>query len=486
MASLQKSKKEKFGFGTQKTFGNSSQRVPKVQKTSIFNKPVSHQPPKPQGTFYIIHPVTPFLLPQEGSAPSPDRPAWVRDQIRRYDRHLEPRFRKVKWGLMARSPFRFFRGSDELFWSDLAESSLLEDFGGGKGTRLWLSGDAHCENFGSFSDATGRLVFELNDFDEAVIADYQMDLWRLCVSLVLKSRETQKNPKSQYRMALEAAWGYWQELKSCRWYENVRHSPWDEEQAEGSVRHFLTHVRKNAGYQPMLDRWTKAEKKGVTFLMPGNKDLELIPKPIHKKLEKALHRYTEDLRPWPAGKPRLFEVLDLARRLNGGIGSEGLPRYYALVRVSEEGDRPFRILEIKQVVEPSPWGYMPKKARRKTQELCGEDQGLRVTLAMEALSRHPDPWLGVLTLQGEDFVVRERSPFKGQLPSELVDESAARQMGGILARAHCRARGSFAKKAFDLIRGDKKTFRKRSAEIAMAYADQVEADHKAFKTLKAE
>ena len=416
----------------------------------------------------------------------PDRPDWVREQVRHRDRKLEPRFRKVKWGLMAQSPFQFFRGSDHLFWADFAQSGLLEDFGGGKGTRLWLFADAHCDNFGSFTDPTGRLVYDLNDFDEAVIADYQMDLWRLCVSLVLLGREMKQGPKTQHRMAYEAARGYWRELKSCRWYENVRHSPWDEEQASGSLRHYLSHVRKHEGYVSMLERWTKADRKGLCFRVPGHKDLEAVPKAAGKKLEKALRHFAQDLKPWPADKPRLFEMQDLARRLNAGIGSEGLPRYYALVRVSEDGAKPYRILEIKEQVKPCPWDHLPKKARRKTLDLSGEDQALRVVLATGALARHPDPWLGMVHFQGADFSIRELSPYKGVMPPEMVDDTAAHQLGGILARAHCRASDSFAQKAFDLIRKDKKAFRKQCAQIALAYADQVEADHKAFKGLKAE
>ncbi|HVZ79189.1 MAG TPA: DUF2252 family protein [bacterium] len=429
----------------------------------------------------------PFDLPDDGKpTPSPDRPEWVRERIRRQDRPLEPRFRKAKWSLMARSPFFFFRGSNGLFWADLARSPLLEGFGGGKGTRLWVSGDAHCDNFGSFTDATGRLVYDLTDFDDGIVADYQMDLWRLAASLVLLGRGTGQGAKTQYRMAYEAARGYWQELKSCRWYENVRHGPWDEEQSSGSLRHFLSHVRDHYGFGKMLERWTKDGKGVPRFKIPGSKDLEALPRPLAKELEKTLRRYAGDLKPWPADKPRLFEVLDLARRLNGGIGSEGLRRFYALVRVSGKTEAPYRILEIKEQVRPGAWDHLPKRSRRKTQELAGKGQAARARSAEEALARQPDPWLGVLALGGGDFLVRERSPFKAVMPPEEVDEVAARQMGGILARAHCRAKDSFARKAFDLIRRDKKVFRRRVADIALAYADQVEADFKAFKTLKAD
>src|SRR5205814_854996 len=105
------------------------------------------------------------------------------------------------------SPFAFFRGTNHLFWSDFGKSDLLDRFGGGKKTRLWVCGDAHHDNFGSFADASGRLVYDLDDFDETVVADYQLDLWRLGTSLALSGRELKRNPKAVERMILECAWG---------------------------------------------------------------------------------------------------------------------------------------------------------------------------------------------------------------------------------------------------------------------------------------
>ena len=414
-------------------------------------------------------------------SPKP-RPGEVREQIQKFNRKLETRFQTVKFSRMRQSFFAFYRGSDHMFWADLGESGLLKAFGGGKDTRLWINGDSHCDNFGSFTDATGRLVYDLNDFDEGVVADYQLDLWRLGVSLVLAGREA-KHPDGSLRKRVKAcAIGYWRELKRCRWYPNVRHGPWDEEQASGSVRKFLFHARKHFGFPQMLERWTKVGKEGLRFKTQGNPDLESIPKETARKVEKLLQRYVEGLRPWPADKPRLFEIIDLARRLNAGIGSEGLKRYYALVRVGEVGDGAYRILDIKQEVEPSPWNYLPKKARRKTRELCEGDQSLRVDLACHALGRYPDPWLGRVEFGGDQYLVNERSPFRGVLSHNLLDDDAAYQMGAILARAHCRAKKSFAKKAFRIIKEDKKSFQKQLVALSHAYADQVEMDYLSFRT----
>ncbi len=426
-------------------------------------------------------PVEPFNLNADGASPAPrPRPSWVRDHIARFNRKLEPRFRKLKGTLLSQSPFAFFRGTDHLFWADFGRSPLLEEFGGGKKTRLWISGDAHCGNFGSFTDATGRLVYDLDDFDETIVADYQMDLFRLAVSLVLAGRENKRAPKSIHRMAVECGWGYWREIKACRWYKNVRHIPWDEEAASGSLRHFLNHTRKHLGVLPTLERFTQTGKNGLRFKTGTGKELEALPPETAKKLEKALKWYAGDLKPWPAGKPRVFEVLDLARRLKAGIGSEGLDRFYALARVKDEGEEPYRILEIKQQVKPSPWDELPPKAKRKTRELSEESQALRVDLGTRALSRHTDPWLGRLEWKGDEYSVRERSPYKATLPETLLDEVAAGQLGAILARAHCRAKDSFAKNAYELIKPERKAFRKGLAVIAQAYADQVEMDFQSF------
>jgi uncharacterized protein (DUF2252 family) len=48
-------------------------------------------------------------------------------------------------------------------------------------------GDIHLENFGTWRDADGRLVWGVNDFDEAAEMPYVLDLVRLATSAVLGS-----------------------------------------------------------------------------------------------------------------------------------------------------------------------------------------------------------------------------------------------------------------------------------------------------------
>jgi uncharacterized protein (DUF2252 family) len=424
----------------------------------------------------------PFTLDPGEPLPSPKpRPSWVLEKIRYFNRGLESRQRERKYSRMAQSSFAFFRGSNHLFWSDFGPSDLLNRFGGKKGTRTWINGDAHCDNFGSFADATGRLVYDLNDFDESVVADFQFDLWRLGISLVLVGRQNKRNPRSIRRMVESCCRGYWREIKSCHWYKSACHSPWDEEQASGSLRHYLAYKREEKGFPAMLKRWTREGKGVVRFKLKNNPDLEPIPQVTAGRLRKALKEYAEDLRPWPVKKPKFFDILDLARRLNAGIGSEGHHRFYALVRVKKkDSGNLYRILDIKRQFEPSCWEFLPKKVRRKIRKLSNDNHTDRVVLACKALGRHVDPWLGRLELPDGDYSIRERSPFKGCLPGAMVDEDASYQLGAIMARAHCRAKKSFANKAFDHLKGEKSGFRALVQAVSHAYADQVEMDFHSF------
>jgi len=49
-------------------------------------------------------------------------------------------------------------------------------------------GDLHLENFGTWRDADGRLVWGVNDFDEAAVMPYVLDLVRLATSIHLAPR----------------------------------------------------------------------------------------------------------------------------------------------------------------------------------------------------------------------------------------------------------------------------------------------------------
>jgi len=86
-----------------------------------------------------------------------------------------------KHGQMKREPFLFLRASFyhwlQRFYELLPELSQTPF--------IPAVGDLHVENFGTWRDAEGRLVWGVNDFDEAAFLPYTNDLVRLAVSAAM-------------------------------------------------------------------------------------------------------------------------------------------------------------------------------------------------------------------------------------------------------------------------------------------------------------
>jgi hypothetical protein len=112
-----------------------------------------------------------------------------KESNRRYENWLAKHLQVVRTDLllkheeMADSPFKFLRATF-FRWSEL----WLEHFKDlSAGPQPLAVGDLHIENFGTWRDAEGRLVWGINDFDEAYRMPYAIDLIRLAVSVKIAS-----------------------------------------------------------------------------------------------------------------------------------------------------------------------------------------------------------------------------------------------------------------------------------------------------------
>src|ERR1700743_151387 len=89
-----------------------------------------------------------------------------------------PKMRPLKYRLMEENAFRFFRGTCHLFYEDLAAAG-----GFPPGPLGWVCGDLHLENFGSYRSDNNQVYFDLNDFDEAILAPVTWEVVRLVTSI---------------------------------------------------------------------------------------------------------------------------------------------------------------------------------------------------------------------------------------------------------------------------------------------------------------
>lgn len=81
--------------------------------------------------------------------------------------------------------FPFLRGSFHRWsWQFGATDAVVRD-----APVVLSTGDAHLENFGTWRDAEGRLVWGVNDFDEAAELPFTSDLVRLAASFLVARRD---------------------------------------------------------------------------------------------------------------------------------------------------------------------------------------------------------------------------------------------------------------------------------------------------------
>jgi Uncharacterized protein conserved in bacteria (DUF2252) len=88
---------------------------------------------------------------------------------------------RVKHARMAGDSFSFLRGTFYRWaevWPELCKELTAAP-------PVLGVGDLHIENFGTWRDGEGRLIWGINDFDEATTVPYTNDLVRLCTSALI-------------------------------------------------------------------------------------------------------------------------------------------------------------------------------------------------------------------------------------------------------------------------------------------------------------
>ena len=127
---------------------------------------------------------------------------WIASHLR-----LLPADLKLKHARMRADPFQFLRATYYRWahvWPEVC--CKVTD-----GPRVLSVGDLHVENFGTWRDVEARLIWGVNDFDEAYPLPYSNDLVRLTTSAFLAVAELDTPPKGA---AAEILRGYTDGIKA--------------------------------------------------------------------------------------------------------------------------------------------------------------------------------------------------------------------------------------------------------------------------------
>ncbi|HYR55583.1 MAG TPA: DUF2252 family protein, partial [Myxococcaceae bacterium] len=222
------------------------------------------------------------------------------------DRH---RMRTFPWlagrkrKLMQASPLGFLRGSARLFYEILQDNP---SFGEGPGGRGWISGDLHLENFGAYrhdnllDSRMPKVVFNLNDFDEAVVGPWRFDILRFLTSFLVAAQGLAPPEARRVSASEEIIESY---VATAMQSAAVPRPP-------EAVRELIEKVRNRTRKQ-LLDARTRLVG-GKRRLIRG-KRYRSLGKELAAKARQAFAEYAKGL-PERAAIPGALEILDVAFR----------------------------------------------------------------------------------------------------------------------------------------------------------------------------
>lgn len=455
----------------------------------------------------IVHrPSSPLEGPYKVGQNVTDRCEWLWQEFEAVTAWIEPDIRADRYHHQATDPGTYFRATSHIFWKDFVRgnwSQSLLPIDNEYRKYTWVLGDLHLLNFGSWKNRRGDIVFGMNDYDEGTIHDFQVDIMRLAISIYDHTQELM-GIETACRVVQEFLKAYVSTVESYIGNEEALTADLTLETTTGPLRNFLQTVEDDEEYSRASQIKKYAKFKGGRWKFKAGS----LEEPEHKlvgldaetkaKIQAAfsgiefgatLSRFVGFGR-W---NEESFQVLDVASRVNTGVGSFGVDRYFVLVSCGSCNEEGMVILDVK---------YQPPGSFRSVLSDYDDawfDQhfahdGSRVTEANRKLTAYTDPWTGWIVLDDDrPFSVRERSSWKEDFDvATLQHESAlvvfVKELGMSVATSHVRgnvadAPDDFKNNIRELL-GDAMKFQVWNDAVidtASAYHDQVQVDFECFR-----
>ncbi len=353
----------------------------------------------------------------------PAKAGSVVEEIRAFNQDRKPRLLALKYERMAADAFAFFRGTLHVFarrWSGFAPADA--------GPEILSCGDLHIENFGAFQTDDALLGYDVNDFDEALVAPSAFDLVRLAASIRLAAEAWQLDVDQARQTATMLLANYCHPASATAWADGA--DPLGAGQGSGPIWELLSKAAVST-VADLLDRHTRVEHGGERRIVRSDdKHYELNDDRV-KKVTRAVEEYGRR-----RGAAAAFRVLDVTGRI-AGIGSLGLRR--AMVLVAGEGSPDGnKLLDIKEC-RPSSAARWVGRAMP-----CQTNDAQRVVLAQRQLQVRLAAGLDVLEIGSGWYRMRALVPDENRSKLDRLKGDPARfraaiaALGPIVGRSHAR------------------------------------------------
>jgi uncharacterized protein (DUF2252 family) len=375
-----------------------------------------------------------------------------------------PSLVRLKWQLMAASPFGYFRGAVPVMAADLAVQPNT-------GILTQICGDAHVRNLGAFAAPDGRLVFDISDFDETIHGPFEWDLKRMAASLVLAGRESGHKNSSARDAVVQCITHYAALMKTLAQMPSIEMARFQVHRI-GTVQPIHTALLKAERATPLhtLDQLTEPSSDKPDATRRFKEDKPMISRVTGKQAAEvlaALGPYRNMLEPQRQHLLSLYRPIDVAFKVVG-TGSVGLRDYCIYFEGNGPGDPLF--LQIKEEPASGYAAYLPDAHPP-------HHNGQRAGEGQRSMQIQSDPFLGWTHIAGRDFLVRQLKDHKASIELEDLSQDGlaafAQVCGELLARSHARAGDPLTISGYI---GNGASFAEALADFGAAYADQTEKD----------
>jgi uncharacterized protein (DUF2252 family) len=380
-----------------------------------------------------------------------------------------PALVKLKYELMADSPFGYFRGAVPVMAADLAALPNT-------GIVSQLCGDAHVRNVGAYAAPDGRLVFDINDFDETIRGPFEWDLKRMAASVSLAGRGSGHKDSAVHRAVVQCILRYTAQMRVFAKMPLLE------------VGRFLVHrlgvvapvhaallKAERATPRHTLDQLTE-EDSGKSGASRGFKEVKPILTRVTKTQADAvlasLESYREMLEPQRQHLLSFYRPIDVAFKVVG-TGSVGLRDYCIYFEGNGPNDPLF--LQVKEEPASGYNSYLPNAHP-------DHHNGKRVADGQRAMQLQSDPFLGWTHIGNRQYLVRQLNDHKGSIDLEDLAGGGlcafAEVCGELLARGHARSGDPMVIAGY---LGSGNGFAEALGTFGLLYANQTEKDWQALR-----
>ena len=382
-------------------------------------------------------------------------------KIKTFNSNRDPKKVLLKYATMKLDAFRFFRGTCHLFYEDLYKKNALP-----KSPHVWMCGDLHIENFGSFKGSDRLVYFDLNDFDEAILSPAAWEVSRLLCSVVVAARTAAYSKVHIQKLTTSLLKGYAFRLQQGKGMTV------ETATGNGLIKTLLEKVETRKESKLLKQRTSKAY--GYSRLQIDN----LKSFAIHSSTKKEVLNAVKQLLKSKTSN-RKWKALDAVYRV-AGTGSIGIERYAVLVQDVITSKK--LILDVKEAMNSSLQDYtgihQPK----------WKNNGDRIVQIQTRMQFVCPSWLDTLCIKTKWFVIKEIQPVADGIEFISFKEEMDKQekllytLGQLTASAQLRSSGREGSAITDALIsfGTDVSWQKSVTNYACKYALQVEKDYQEF------